>query len=208
MKPFKPVLLVLLIVPAFVGCKLATLLAPDPRPLVSAQFKLSKAKKTAVLIDDYMAPIQSPELKAELAQKVAANLTEGGALRAGDLIGSDKVNDVSKESDEGKKNSIQRIGRDLGADIVVYVNVVDFNLQSDPDNPLIQPQARAYVKVVDVASGERLWPIDITGQPVQATTRMEGDLASDTSAKAQATEKIIDKLAAQVAELFFEHRED
>lgn len=204
MKIVKCALVLLCVLSA--GCQLAGLLTPDPRPVIEAKYKLTKGKKVAVLVDDYMCPVSDSELKRSLAQKINQGFMDAGVLRAGDLVGTEQVEEIPKDTAQGKKVSIQKIGEQVQADYVVYVNIIDFSIQSDPDNPLVQPKARAYVKVIEVATGERLWPIDLAGEPVEVTGRLAGELVSENTDARPYTESLSDDLAAEIVGLFFEHR--
>ncbi|MFA5865872.1 MAG: hypothetical protein WC975_14465 [Phycisphaerae bacterium] len=199
-------LLLMLVVITLGGCRLGMLLQPDPRPLVEAKYKIAKGKKLAVLIDDYMSPVNNPELKSVLAKKIADGLVEGGAVRAGSVVSIESVNQIPKDSPDGKKISIQHIGSQVQADYVLYVNIIDFKIQGDPENPLIQPTARAYIKVIDVSTGERLWPIDVTGEPVEAQGRMDTETLSDNPDTSKWTDTLTDLLSVEVVQLFFDHR--
>lgn len=199
------ILIALALIGALGGCKLGAIFMPEPK--TAAKYKFTKGKKVAVLIDDYMSPAVNPGMKPALAQKIAAALLEGEALRPGDLIAAEAVDQTAKDGPGGKKLSIQHIGKEVGADLVVYVNITDFSLQSDPDNPLIFPKAKAYVKVVEVTTGERLWPIDLAGEPLETSGRMEGDLASDSADNSKWSDQLTDQLAVEVAMLFFDHPE-
>jgi hypothetical protein len=200
---------VLVTLGSLTGCRtVSALLAPDPRPFVEAKYKFAKGKKVAVLIDDYLAPVNSPGMKRELAQKIGDGLIEAGAVRAGDLVSTESVAQLPKEAAQGKKLSIQNIGKQVQADEVLYINIVEFNLQADPENPLIHPKARAYVKVVNVEDGDRLWPIDITGEPIEAKSRMENELISDKADTSKWAERLSLLVASEVVDLFFDHRED
>jgi len=189
------------------GCKYATLLVTDPRQMIEAKYKMAKGKKIAVLVDDYLSPINNPDMKKDLAMLISDGLIQAQAVRAGDMISTDKVYETPKESPDGKKLSIQRIGKDVGADYVIYVNIIDFNLQSDPENPLIKPKAKAFVKLVEVSTGERLWPIDMSGEPIEATSRVANDIASEATDTTKWTQELIDTLASQTVGMFFDHRE-
>jgi hypothetical protein len=191
------------------GCRtVSALLAPDPRPLVEAKYKFVKGKKIAVLVDDYLAPITSPGMKRGLAQKIGDGLIEAGAVRAGDLVSTESVAQLPKDTAQGKKISIQNIGKQVQADQVLYVNIVEFNLQADPENPLIHPKARAYVKVVNVEDGDRLWPIDITGEPIEAKSRMQNELITDKADTSPFAERLSLLVASEVVDLFFDHRDE
>jgi hypothetical protein len=209
MKLLPHLLLALLILGSLTGCRaVSTLLAPDPRPLVEAKYKFTKGKKIAVLIDDYLAPVNSPGMKPALAKKIGDGLIEAEAIRAGDLVSTESVAQLPKDTAQGKQLSIQNIGKQVQADQVLYVNIVEFNLQADPENPLIQPKARAYVKVINVGDGDRLWPVDVTGEPIEAKSRMENDLITDKPDTSRWTERLSILVASEVIGLFFDHREE
>jgi hypothetical protein len=204
----KSLLAVLIALAIFSGCKLPMILLTDPRAKIDAKYKFTKGKKIVVLVDDYMSPVNKPEMKRDMTAKISDGLIQAGAVRAGDIISTDKVNDTAKENSAGKKYSIQRVGRDVGADYVLYVNIIDFNLQSDPENPLVQPKAKAFVKVIEVSTGERLWPIDVTGEPIEAKIRAATDIASESTDTSKWTEELSDNLTSEVIGLFFDHREE
>jgi len=180
----------------------ALLLTPEEK--IPAEYKLPEKKKVAVLVDDYMSPLGNLELKKSLATTVGQQLVAAKAIKPEDLIDPEKVLAAPTDTTDGKKLSIQHIGRDVHADYVIYINIIDFNLQSDPDNPLIQPKSRAYVKVIEVATGERLWPIDVAGYPIQGKEHMQGEMAEEAD-KNEWSQKLVDKLASSAAELFYDH---
>jgi hypothetical protein len=209
MKRLHPFLIVFLTLPCFTGCRaISTLLAPDPRAMIEAKYKFEKGKKIAILIDDYLAPVNNPGMKPALAKTIGDGLIEAQAIRPGDLVSTDAVDQIPKEGGQGKKVSIQNIGKQVSADQVLYINIVEFNLQSDPDNPLIQPKARAYVKVINVSDGERIWPVDITGEPIEAKGRMENDLLSDKPDTSAWSQRLSLLVASEVIGLFFDHRDE
>ncbi len=180
----------------------ALLLTPEEK--IPAEYKIPEKKKVAVLVDDYMSPLGNLELKKSLATTVGQQLVAAKAIKPEDLIDPEKVLAAPTDTTDGKKLSIQHIGRDVHADYVIYINIIDFNLQSDPDNPLIQPKSRAYVKVIEVATGERLWPIDVAGYPIQGKEHMQGEMAEEAD-KNEWSQKLVDKLASSAAELFYDH---
>ena len=201
----KILLLCLLITRA--GCQYGMILMTNPRQMVEAKYKLEKGKKIAILVDDYMSPIDSPGMKAELARKIGAGLVEAGAIRPADLVSTQAIEQTPKDTSDNKKLSIQHIGKELQADYVLYVNITDFKLQAEADNPLIQPRATANVKVIEVQTGERLWPVDAAGEPIEAKGKMEGELTTENSDNSKYSEQLTDLLAAKIMELFFSHRE-
>jgi hypothetical protein len=186
------------------GCQFATLFLPDPHGRIKAEYKLPPKQRYAIFIDDYMAPMGSPEAKMTLAETIGNYLVDGKALRHVDLVEPKKIYDQPTESPEGKKYSIQHIGAEVGADYVIYVNVIEFNLQADEENPLVQPKARAYVKLIEVSTGERLWPVDLAGFPIDVKERMSGEMFAEAD-KGEWSNKLSQKIAVEAAQIFFEH---
>lgn len=188
------------------GCgQLGTLFMPDPRPLVPAQFKLTEGK-IVVLIDDYRVRLEQANIKEHIADKVVELLKSSRAARKAKFLPYKNLRSVKTESPTGKKYSIKRIGEDLGADVVLYVDITQFDLEGDPQSPLILPQGQAHIKVIEVETGDRLWPIDVQGHPVHARGRREAERLTNANRR-KWSETLADMLATEIAELFYEHRQ-
>ncbi|NLX06353.1 MAG: hypothetical protein GXY33_14540 [Phycisphaerae bacterium] len=189
------------------GCaNMALMFTPDMKPAVPAEFKLP-AGKTAVLIDDYMISSTDAATREAIAQRTMQLLQENGAVRRDNAIDYSQVESLKKQGADGRLYSIQQLGRETGADLVIYVNLTQFDLQADPESPLILPAGRAQVKVMDVGTGERLWPIDIAGRSVQVRGRREGDML-EPEKRQEWTDQLADMLGAEVARLFYAYREE
>ncbi len=188
------------------GCALGVLFVPDPHQLIQAEYKIPKGQKVAVLIDDNLAPLPSPTMKSQLAKKISDILISNKAIKDYQAIKYEKVKRVATKIIDNKKISIKKVGELVKADYVIYVNIIEFNLQSDSDNPLIKPLARAYVKVIDVKTGERVWPVSFLGKEVMASQRMAAELASSPK-RTEYADKLLDSLAEHIAWLFCNHRE-
>lgn len=189
------------------GCgRLGQLFMPDPHPLIPAEFSLPKGN-IAILIDDYMVTSRSVDTRQRIAEKIVELVKSQWGARKTDFISYQRVIPIKMDLPDGKKRSIQRIGEELGADAVLYINITQFDIQGDPESPLILPAAQANAKVVNVASGERLWPIDYAGHPVQVRGRREPD-TFDRRDTQQWTNKLADMLGEGIAELFYTHRNE
>ena len=190
---------------ATAGCaQMAILFMVDTEPKVPAEFKLPKGK-TALLIDDYMVDLDGENIKEQMAAKMAELLQTNRAVEKAALIPYETVKTLKTEAPDGRRYSIQRLGKELGAENIIYINISQFELQSDPDSPLIRPAGAARVKVIAVGTGERLWPVDLAGQSVQAQGRREAEVL-EAQSQQKWTETLADMLATDVAELFYEHR--
>ncbi len=188
------------------GCALGVLFVPDPRQLVKAEYRIPKDKKVAILIDDNLAPLPNAKMKNKLAEKIFNILIANKAIKDYQVIKYEKVRRIANRVVDNKKISIKKVGELVKADYVIYINIIEFNLQSDADNPLIKPIARAYVKVIEVETGNRVWPVSFLGKEVIATQRMAAELAN-SSHNSEYTNKLLNALAEQIANLFFDHRE-
>ncbi len=188
------------------GCALGVLFVPDPRALVHAEYKIPKGSKVAILIDDDLSPLPSATMKAELAKKIMDKLISSKAIKDYQAIKYEKVKRVATKVFGNKKISIKKVGELVNADYVIYINIIEFNLQSEADNPLIKPIARAYVKVIETKTGNRVWPVSFVGKEVLATKRMASELISSPK-RSEYNEKLLSALAEQIAWLFIDHRE-
>jgi len=189
------------------GCQqLAVLFLPDTRPLVRAEFKLPRGK-TAVLVDDFMVDIEDAAVKGRIADRVIELLGTQRALRKVEFVSSDKLDALTTETPDGKLVSIRALGKQLGADTVIYVNITQFDLQSDPQTPLALPSGGARVKVIKSETGARLWPIDIAGRSIRVRGRREPETV-EAKNRAKWTGVLVDMLAGKIAKLFYDHREE
>ncbi|MEM7576456.1 MAG: hypothetical protein AAF328_03185 [Planctomycetota bacterium] len=106
--------------------------------------------------------------------------------------------------------AIDRLGRDLGADTVIYAKVG--NAQLNDQGPLIQPESRIMVRVIDARTGDRLWPEataglegESTAWPIQTggvhQTTSAGELSGTTRDRAWA--QLADAAGLDLARLFY-----
>ena len=85
------------------------------------------------------------------------------------VSGRELIAYVRKVETSKKRVSIEELGKSVGADLVLYVEMDMFTLT--PDGGVPKPSASARVKVVDVAAKERIFPVagaDQRGYPVNA----------------------------------------
>jgi hypothetical protein len=79
-----------------------------------------------------------------------------------------------------RKLTIAQIGQRVGAQQVLYVNVLEMSAEAAPGSPMITSHCKARVKIVDVQSGEARWPDTADGYPINIETPMQrGDGAGD-----------------------------
>jgi hypothetical protein len=103
--------------------------------------------------------------------------------------------------------SVAALGRLAGAAQVLYLNLQVDSSDIAPGAHMLKGQASASVKIVDVATGDTLWPLDMAGgYPVAYETRFtragEAVNASTIQRGAQAG------LTDRIVKLFYKYRPD
>ncbi len=103
--------------------------------------------------------------------------------------------------------SIQRIGRELGAEQVIYIEVTSFVMRRAPNYPTLEPRVAVQVKVIDAntvpGTSPRLWPTDGDGYEL-TMMRLQREVADRDEIDAEAV-KLGRDLAQHVARIFYEH---
>ncbi len=107
--------------------------------------------------------------------------------------------------------AIDRLGRELGAEVVIYAKVA--NAKLNDQGAVLQPQARLMVRVVDARTGDRLWPQqhagmegDVTAWPISVggvhQTTSAGELSGTT--RDRAWRDLADSAGLELSRLFYE----
>jgi hypothetical protein len=103
--------------------------------------------------------------------------------------------------------SVQRIGRELQADYVLFIVIDEMRVKISPDAPVIEPLARLRFKVIKVGEPPdkaRVWPPERDGRPVLVTRPPEDAFHSEVADNAMA--KLGRQSAWLVSTPFFAHR--
>lgn len=203
--PIAALCLATLVPPA---CNIATpalyvLQGPGKNP---AEFTLPKDRKTVVFVDDRRNILSRLQLRSMLADDI------GQGIKSRELVteivsGRELIAFARRVETSTKRVSIEELGRAVGADVVIYVEMESFMLSPDGATP--KPTATARVKVVDVEAKQRLFPpdgADPAGVPVSAEFEAMGNEAYRTSAARRALEDTLEKrLADRIVKLFYEY---
>ena len=113
---------------------------------------------------------------------------------------------VTRASDYYKMSTVA-IGKALGADQVLYIDVRDSHDENAGGSETIKAVASAKVRLIDVASGQTLWPPDAAqGYAIDAETAYgaRGDGISESTQMEQVRAMLADK----IAKLFYKHLPD
>lgn len=150
----------ILILPAILaGCQIFGLTTAMKTHKVPAIYPLPQ-RTTAVLVDDPQTLLGDPGHATIVAANARFFLMD--ADRKIDVI--DPVRVTTLASAMGKdfaRTPVDQIGRELGVDQVVYVFIQDASI-GGTEGIMMTPRATVQVKLIDSASGRRLFPIMAT----------------------------------------------
>ena len=175
-----------------------------PPKKIKPLFEFPKDKKILVLVEDR--PFPSPyHVKYQLTERVNQKLREQKILR--EPIPYDRVQDLATARDF-QQLAISQVGQKLGADLVLYVQVEDYALKDNPYSPLWHARLETSVWVVDVQTGEKLWPKTSTKNSGHRVKPSEYSHTEDPSITGDlVVNTLSEETADRIAKLFYEHEE-
>ena len=174
-----------------------------PPPKIAPKYKLPKGKTVAVIVDDPNHLVKFSPVKFELAKQLNKQFVKHKIAR--DTIPNDNIMKLIASTPDFKRLSNAEIGKKLGADIVLNVQIKRFQLKDADYSQIWQGKLKATVRVVDVKEG-RLWPNDSVGgyeTKVVETPRMEGNPSPQFEVK-MAKAMAVD-MADVIAKYFYKH---
>lgn len=181
------------------GCQLpmAMGLMMFPNETVAGKYKLPADATLLVFPDDMTNPVSYPQVKGQLAEAVGKFLAEQHVVAK--VIPYQQVVDLHGAEPDFNHMSIARIGRKLGASVVLYINIDEFSLKEMPSDTVWKAKMAAKVRVVDVNKG-LLWPDESAGYAVSAELPIVEN--ANESFGVTLSGQLADKLAKQVIDLF------
>lgn len=165
---------------------------------VDAEYSgLANQRVAVVCRPDTSLTFQSRDVVSEIAFRVNKEL--GKNVSRIDVVNQTEVNDWM---DQSEFTSYVDLGRKLGADLVVAIELEDFTLHKG--KTMLQGQATATINIIDVASGkidDQLMPVESlypprSGIPVDMT---------DSRFENRFRRKYVSVLANQIARRFYDH---
>ena len=197
---------------SIVSCEGFAFLTQTFATQVDAKYKLSN-KPTLVLVDDPQALLGDPSLERVLATRVGFHLVQEGVVA--EIISPDRVAELATKLGPGYVNApLDQIGRAAGAEQVinVYVEQTDFRVEEGT----YRPGMLVRVKVVDAATGHRLFPAadatasgDLTtsanGYPVASQLFYKIGVGEGTDDVATAVRAVVERSGRDVSRLFYKY---
>lgn len=187
------------------GCAaLGWTIAQSHRPKVPAVYEPPPRKVVLVLVDDLQHPVSYTPMKYELTQRLN-ELLETHKVAA-DTVPYDYLQRYRFATDRFNSLSVVEIGRGVGADLVLHVEITDFSLRDYEMTDLWHGRLDGRLQWVDTEAGRKLWPRDRAMHPLG-----EIDLPKETDRSPSYAEtvarKLADKAAGRIARLFYEHEQ-
>lgn len=176
---------------------------------IDAEFKLND-KKTVVFVDDPQNIFPRTALRATLGDAVSFDLMERKVLtttvKSVDAIQASRT---KAQGDARKLVSVETIGRTTGASQVIVIQPTTFDIVGRNDLNGLRPTASVRVKVIDLDAGVRTFPAsDVLpeGREVKSDVReISADLIRTPAGRRDIEEKLVQRIAINVARLFYEH---
>ena len=162
------------------------------------------AAPLAVVIDGSPRTDDHPLFRRALHQKVVELFEANGVNEQ--VVPYARQLALQQEHPDYRRWSLQRIGRELEVAQVVQLQIVEFRMRDRPDYPVLQPEVKLRIKVIDTQASPadaRVWPAEVDGfeLEVKRLPSEAGDMELiDTTAR-----KLGVDTAQWVARLFYEH---
>lgn len=158
-------------------------------------------KIVLVWVDDAYAGAPNHLLRRAVRQQIDDALVENEAVAG--VVGYAQINSLRQRYPDTTELTIQQLGRKLHADQVLYVLINEFGLHHDAAGGFYRPHVSGAAKVVDVETGEHLWPEAVTYRSFSFT----GELAQaqDTTFEDKLVDQLADYIAQTLAPCFYKH---
>jgi hypothetical protein len=198
-------LLALLILPSGCAAAGAAAYVLQPPQKVEARYKPT-TRPMAILVETYRAKGgggpggQTVTVRDSLASYVAIELRKN---KVTDVVDTSKIFDLrSLDPAAFRKMSIDSVGRRVGADQVLYVDLLKFKVESSIGHDMVRGELQALVKIVDAANGETLWPKGAE-QGFEVNVDTPFTRTDDTTTPTTVEDALARSAADQIAKLFY-----
>ncbi len=169
-------------------------------PRVPALYQLDPERPTVILVDDPDNRIGSRQFRLEMAAAVEERLLAKKTVRT--VIESEQLMRILARERAEDRMAIAEIGRAVGADVVIWIGVQNFELVLDAEN--VAPRAHLRVKVLDAVAEERLWPEEASHHDLVVSMPRRAAAAPRTSSERRHIMSELAQYAGKAAaELFY-----
>lgn len=188
------------------GCAVSAWFAAQfgPEKKVPAKYEPPAGKTILVFVDDMLHPVDYEPVKIELAEMLNKQLIDHKV--AAKTIPYSRLGEFIAATPSFNSLAVGEVGRKLGADMVLYVQIDEFGLRdAAAAAELWKGRLGTTVRLVDVTKG-RLWPTDSpTGHMVpKAETQTVSD--SSQARGEQISKELAAETADKIAKLFYSYK--
>jgi hypothetical protein len=189
------------------GCGAAGVLAYKlyGPPKVPAQYVPHKTPML-VLVENYEHQSSVNSHADLLAQMLVKEI---GERKIAPLVPLERLQELrDARPNEFPTMSMASIGREVGAEQILYVQLHRSDVTPMSGGDALTGQTAASVKVVDVASGDTLWPGGVAaeaGYPVSAATKLGTDNGANV---ADVRQRMYAQLSHDIVKLFYKWQPD
>lgn len=172
---------------------------------VDAEYALQD-RPTVVFIDDRENLVNPVMLRRAIAEKASEELMVQEIVTR-TISPSDAIQLVSRYDTNEEVMPIDAIGRAVGAEQIIYVEMVSFDESMDGFTPRAAGTCR--VRVIDVANRARLFPppeADVPYRTLQVVTEeVSTELYRSRTSRMQIGELLAAQMGDRIAKLFYHH---
>lgn len=154
------------------GCNLVAAIAYYFRPpqIQKPEYEFPAGSRLAILIEAAQPQRENPVFSRALHERAVTMLREGKSPAT--VIPARAVSDLRRSNRDFDQWSLQRIGRALKADQVLYVKIERLVIRQTPDYPVLTPAVDLRLKLIGVNEPPvhaRLWPQAKEGHALSCT---------------------------------------
>jgi hypothetical protein len=183
----------------YVGAAYVLVKGPEKTP---AAFMLERDRPTVVFVDDRANVLARRTLRTQIAKVAQDTLLKEGVIT--NVIDTAAAMQAALRESSGEPLDITTLGRQVQAEIVIYVTMDSFVLSTDGET--FSPEAKAHVKVIDTKLAKRVFPLDKKeGHPVDVRLKLaSGTVPKNGTEQINALNELADRTGLEVAEVFFD----
>ncbi|MHC4187220.1 MAG: hypothetical protein ACYSRQ_03415 [Planctomycetota bacterium] len=159
------------------GCGMVSVMGTPTRyeEEVPAEYNLAdlQDKKILVFVKQPYWLDAEVNLRVYLTDAIHEQLIKKAGISPGSLIGYDKLSKYRTGRPSFSLMNPSDVGKALGADIVLFVNVIEAKLENMPDTDIYTGSLSAQAFVIDTSTGVNLWPEQSSGRSISVGFEME-----------------------------------
>jgi hypothetical protein len=163
--------------------------------------------KTPLLImaENFQNPSTCAYESEQLAWEIGQQMTEHAVAP---VVSPDKLRQLrARRGDAMRKMTLSDIGRETGAQQILYINIHDCQWEALPGTRMVRGEINVLVKLIDASTGQTVWPDLVSdGKPLSA--KIPYTEQSSTGDGMALKEKMCRQLGDQIAQLFYPHKAD